>query len=617
MVSHAGLQRAAQDRRGAAAAREVHLRDDGAGQGHRHHPLAHPPLPVPAGPAGRAGAVPRAALRQRGRAGRLRRAAARRARRRRLRARLALGARPARSPAPAAASSTTRAPSRCSGTRTPSLLDDVVEAIAARDGASRVPGGRPRDLHRPRAAPLRRGPARAAARPHRHRGLGRRRRRRAARRPDRPARPHARRRPATSAPSELSRSADLVQRRAHRDDRRDVARACTSSCSWRGCCCPRSTTPARASAPGSTGWSAGCPPTARRCACRSPVRRLPAPVAGRRPAAVPRPGRRAAGAAPPRRAADPRPSRSGGAASPAPAAGVRRRRQRAARRRRRHADSGPVDAQPAVRARAPGAPSGDRAHAGADRDGGRTAPQPVGRPDRRRRPRPPPAAPRRPPAPPAARHRGAPPPLARGARDPQGPAPGHVGRSSTRERPGGRARRDDADGSRSTTPRSRRRSATAPHADVVARAVRETLGFDVRVEGVARRAGASRVGPGARDRGRGARAPARRRAAATTRRARGRPAGAERRRASPGTTSRPMPGAAPDDEPGGARRPPDAPRRGDDRPAGAAGTGPPTRVAPWPPAARRSPAVAGSPVPAVADEATPSPGRPGHRRRRA
>ena len=48
---HAGLQRPAQARRGAAGAPAVHLRHHRAGQGHRDHPLAHPPLPVPADPA--------------------------------------------------------------------------------------------------------------------------------------------------------------------------------------------------------------------------------------------------------------------------------------------------------------------------------------------------------------------------------------------------------------------------------------------------------------------------------------------------------------------------------------------------------------------------------------
>ena len=54
MVSTAGLQRAAQARRGAAGLRQVHLRHDRAGEGARHDQVAHPPLPVPADPAGRA-----------------------------------------------------------------------------------------------------------------------------------------------------------------------------------------------------------------------------------------------------------------------------------------------------------------------------------------------------------------------------------------------------------------------------------------------------------------------------------------------------------------------------------------------------------------------------------
>ena len=51
MVTTAGLQRPAQAGRGAAAARQVHLRHHRAGQGDRHHPVADPPLPVPAGAA--------------------------------------------------------------------------------------------------------------------------------------------------------------------------------------------------------------------------------------------------------------------------------------------------------------------------------------------------------------------------------------------------------------------------------------------------------------------------------------------------------------------------------------------------------------------------------------
>ena len=91
----AGLQRAAEDRRGAARAREVRLRDDRAREGHRHHPLAHPPLPVPAGAARPAAGLHGGALRQGGRGRRAGRAVLRRARRRRVGARLALGARPA------------------------------------------------------------------------------------------------------------------------------------------------------------------------------------------------------------------------------------------------------------------------------------------------------------------------------------------------------------------------------------------------------------------------------------------------------------------------------------------------------------------------------------------
>ena len=51
MVTHAGLQRPAEDRRGAARAPGLHLRHHRAGQGADHHPVAHPPLPVPADPA--------------------------------------------------------------------------------------------------------------------------------------------------------------------------------------------------------------------------------------------------------------------------------------------------------------------------------------------------------------------------------------------------------------------------------------------------------------------------------------------------------------------------------------------------------------------------------------
>ena len=68
----AGLQRAAQDRRGAARAREVRVRHDRAREGHRHDPLADPPLPVPPGAAAAAAGLPRRAVRGRVGGGRAR-----------------------------------------------------------------------------------------------------------------------------------------------------------------------------------------------------------------------------------------------------------------------------------------------------------------------------------------------------------------------------------------------------------------------------------------------------------------------------------------------------------------------------------------------------------------
>ena len=76
----AGLQRPAQAGRGAPGAPEVHLRHHRAGEGHPDHPLAHPPLPLPADPATHALGLPRRAVRQGGRHHRPRGAAARRAR---------------------------------------------------------------------------------------------------------------------------------------------------------------------------------------------------------------------------------------------------------------------------------------------------------------------------------------------------------------------------------------------------------------------------------------------------------------------------------------------------------------------------------------------------------
>ena len=113
-----GVQRAAQDRRGAARAREVHLRDHRAREGDRHDPVAHPPLPVPPRPARPAARLRAAALRERGRHGRAGRALARRPGRRRLGARHALAARPAHRRVRGHARSPTSARSRCWATRT-------------------------------------------------------------------------------------------------------------------------------------------------------------------------------------------------------------------------------------------------------------------------------------------------------------------------------------------------------------------------------------------------------------------------------------------------------------------------------------------------------------------
>ena len=171
MVTHAGLQRPAQARRGAAAAPEVHLRDDRAGARSSAR-SARAPTTTRSGWC-RRGVLQdylRQAVRGRGRPGRPGRAAAGRARRRRLGARLAVGARPAdrrrrtrgrhvrvrRRPARlhrrrAARRRRRRASPRPTRRSVFELVDRVVESG-----------------HRP--APVRRGPARAAARPGRAAG---------------------------------------------------------------------------------------------------------------------------------------------------------------------------------------------------------------------------------------------------------------------------------------------------------------------------------------------------------------------------------------------------------------------------------------------------------------
>ena len=222
----AGLQRAAQDRRGAAGAREVHLRDHRAREGHRHHPLAHAPLPVPAR-AARAGCrttwsscasrrasrsspgvlplVVRAGggsvrdslsvldqliagsgaegvdLRARRRAARLHRRRA--ARRRRRRARGAA------------------TPPRCSARSTGSSRPGTTRAASSRTCSS--------------------GCATSSSSPRR----ARRRRRRCCAHVPEDQLERMRRRPPRSAPAALSRAADVVNAGAHRDDRRHRAAA--------------------------------------------------------------------------------------------------------------------------------------------------------------------------------------------------------------------------------------------------------------------------------------------------------------------------------------------------------------------------------------------------------
>ena len=173
----AGLQRPAQAGRGAAAAPEVHLRHHRAGEGHPDHPVAHPPLPVPAGPAGHA-ARPAARTSCAGRASRS-------------------------SPpccrwwcAPAPARSATRCRSSTSslagadergltyaravallGFTDATLLDEIVDAFAGRRRRG-LRRGRPGRRGRPRPAPVRRRPARPVPRPDRPRRGPRRRPRR-------------------------------------------------------------------------------------------------------------------------------------------------------------------------------------------------------------------------------------------------------------------------------------------------------------------------------------------------------------------------------------------------------------------------------------------------------
>ena len=104
------------------------------------------------------------------------------------------------------------------------LLDEVVDALGARGCRGRLRRGRPRHPDRPGSAPLRRGPARAAARPHRRRGVTARRRPRPCCAACPPTSSTAwPRRPSAFGAAELSRVGRPRQRSPHRDDRRHLA----------------------------------------------------------------------------------------------------------------------------------------------------------------------------------------------------------------------------------------------------------------------------------------------------------------------------------------------------------------------------------------------------------
>ena len=92
---HGRLQRTAEDRRGAAGTPDLRVRDDRAGEGVAHHPLAHPSLSVPAAGAPDHAGAAGTHLRPRGRHGRRRGVSTGHSRRRRLAARHLVGARPA------------------------------------------------------------------------------------------------------------------------------------------------------------------------------------------------------------------------------------------------------------------------------------------------------------------------------------------------------------------------------------------------------------------------------------------------------------------------------------------------------------------------------------------
>ena len=237
---HAGLQRPAQARRGAAAAPPVHLRDHRARQGAADDPLAHPSLPVPADPPAAALGVPLRALREGERRHRGGRAATRRPRGCRVGARLPERARPAhrwRRPGgchlPAG-----RRPARLHPRCPPGRRDRGV-----RCGRRGFDLRRRRPRHRDRAgpAPVRRGPPPPAPRPgHHHRRPGR-----PGHRPDR--RRRGRRRTAGRAGRPVRGRRAQPRRgpgrhRPHRDARRHRTPAAPRARSAPGCSCRAPTT---------------------------------------------------------------------------------------------------------------------------------------------------------------------------------------------------------------------------------------------------------------------------------------------------------------------------------------------------------------------------------------
>ena len=362
---HAGLQRPAQGGRGAAGVPRLRLRDDGAGQGAAHHPVAHPPLPVPAGPADHAARAAGEDLRGRGRAPSSRPSsrwscapAA---------ARCATRCRSSTScwPAPGPRASPTRRAVGLLGVTDDALLDETIDALAAHDAPAVfravdrvVEAGhdprrfatdlldRLRDLIVLDAVPDAGGNGLLDCPPDRLDLMSS-----AGRRPW--ARPRSR-----AWPTPCTRASPRCAGRRRR--------GCCSSWSAPACCCRPPTARPRPPCSGWSGWSAGCPspastpagrprsaagrgeaPGARDPGPRGPVREAPVREAPRRESAPHRAGgsgrRPRAGRTPPRV----RPPLAGGRPPRRPA---RRRSRRPPRQPA--ATTGP---RPCRRGRAPAA----------------------------------------------------------------------------------------------------------------------------------------------------------------------------------------------------------------------------------------------------------------------